>query len=399
MSRLLYRLCTVLATVLVITAAANAQVRIDTRQLFVPLSANGKDATVQTSANLQKTALSHATARAIFESRPQSIELVNFPIPGMDGATLKLERTRPVVDANSEIYTHTKNGKVPVKVRPVVSYKGTVNGNPESFVSLHYSEGNITGFVQEADGHRIMVGRDYSVARTQGATPHVIGNEAAIFGVDPLSRFICGNESLPVDEDAMRRKMAVPGVAKTSEATQAEDLREFKMAVVLREDIDSVMKRRGDTDEEIVQYFIKIIASMAQVYEQELNAYLYMAYFEKFTLDEPSGYFYDGRQPGELLEEFSSDWSRRMNSVDRTVAHLYALIRPVGGGFVGGIAYLDQLTALAQSTSMLPTFREIRTEAMPLSGTSLLPPTKWVTTLVHHTHTTATGARQLIPAS
>ena len=343
MPRSCFRPGTLLAALLIITTAAAAQVRIDTRQLFVPLAPNGKDATVQTTANLQKTALSHAAARAIFEAQPQSVELSNFPIPGTNGATLNLQRTRPVVDANSEIYTHTKNGKVPVKVRPVVSYKGTVNGNSESFVTLHYSEGNITGFVQEADGHRIMIGRDYSLARSQSATPHMIGTEAAIFGVDPLSRFICGSENLPVDDDAMRRKMAMPIDRKSGEAVQAEDLREFKMAVVLREDIDSVMKRRGDTDEEIVQYFIKIIASMAQVYEQDLNSYLYMAYFEKFTLDEPSGYVYDGRDPGSLLEEFSSDWSRRMNNVDRTLAHLYALIRPVGGGFVGGIAYLDQL--------------------------------------------------------
>jgi hypothetical protein len=32
-----------------------------------------------------------------------------------------------------------------------------------------------------------------------------------------------------------------------------------------------------------------------------------------------------------------------MNNVDRTIAHLYALIRPVGGSFVGGIAYLNGL--------------------------------------------------------
>jgi hypothetical protein len=343
MARSRFGFLIVLASTLAIVTAVNAQVRIDTRQLLVPVSVSGKDATVQATANLQTTSLSHVTAKAIFEPQPQKIELTNFPIPGSGNSTLMLERTRSVVDANTEIYTHTKNGKVPVKVRPVVSYRGTVNGNPETMVSLHYSDGCLTGFVQEADGHRIMVGRDYSMSRTQLATPHVIGQEAAIFGVDPLSRFICGNESLPIDDDAMRRKMTLPIVPKGAEATQAEDLREFKMAVVLREDIDSVMKRRGETDEEIVQYFIKIISAMAQVYEQELNAYIYMSYFEKFTLDEPSGYFYDGREPGELLQEFSSDWSRRMNSVDRTVAHLYALIRPVGGGFVGGIAFLDQL--------------------------------------------------------
>ena len=330
-------------TGLILATSAFAQVRIDTRTLFVPVQVEKQDASAQTTANLRTTALSHATARALFEPQPQRIELANFPIPGTDGITLKLERTRTVVDANTEIYTHTKQGKVRMKVRPVVSYKGTINGDPETMVSLHYSDADVTGFIQERDGHRVIIGRDFSSAQSATATPHIIGEEAAMFGVDPLSRFICGNESLPVDDDAIRRKMSLPVVGKGAENTQADDLREFKMAVVLREDIDSVMKRRGQTDEQIVQYFIKVISAMAQVYEQDLNAYLYMAYFEKFTVDEPSGYYYDGRSPGDLLEEFSSDWSKRMNNVDRTVAHLYALIRPVGGSFVGGIAFLDQL--------------------------------------------------------
>jgi hypothetical protein len=124
-----------------------------------------------------------------------------------------------------------------------------------------------------------------------------------MFGVDPITRFVCGSESMKIDQDDMARKMSMPATVKGAEGTQAEDLREFKIAVVLREDIDSVMKRRGETDEEVAQYFVKVVGSMAQVYAQELNVHLYMGYFEKYTQDEPSGYFYDGRQPGELLDE------------------------------------------------------------------------------------------------
>ena len=322
---------------------SSAQVSIDTRTLFVPYEAAGKNETVQQTGFIKTTLLSHVTAKNVFEQYSKQVELKNFPLPGNLEVTLKLALARPVVDANTEFYTHTKAGKVAMRVRPVISYWGTVEGDPNSMVSVHYSEGNITGFVQQSNGKRTIIGRDYASARTAGSTPHIIGEEATMFGVDPLTRFVCGNESLPIDEDGIARKMAMPVSAKAIEGTQAEDLREFKIAVVLREDIDSVMKRRGETDEEVVQYFIKVVSAMAQAYAQDLNVHLYMGYFEKYTQDEPSGYFYDGRQPGELLEEFSSDWSRRMNNVDRVTAHLYALIRPVGGSFVGGIAYLDQL--------------------------------------------------------
>ncbi|MBM4178935.1 MAG: hypothetical protein FJ211_06360 [Ignavibacteria bacterium] len=320
-----------------------AQVSIDTRTLFVPYEAAGKQETAQQTGFLRTTLLSHATAKSVFEQQNREVELKNFPLPGNQEGNLKLTLARPVVDANTEFYTHTKDGKVRMKVRPVVSYWGKVEGDPNSMVSVHYSDGNITGFVQQSNGQRTVIGRDFSVARSIGSTPHLIGEEATMFGVDPLTRFVCGSESMQINPDDMARKMSMPAAVKGVEGTQAEDLREFKIAVVLREDIDSVMKRRGETDEEVVQYFIKVVAAMAQVYAQELNVNLYMGYFEKYTQDEPSGYFYDGRQPGELLREFSSDWSRRMNNVDRVVAHLYALIRPAGGSFVGGIAFLDQL--------------------------------------------------------
>lgn len=332
-----------LVAVGVCAVAVFAQVSIDTRQLFVPYEASGKQETAQQTGFLRTTLLSHTVAKNVFEQNSREVELKNFPLPGNQEGTLKLTIARPVVDANTEFYTHTTSGKVPMKVRPVVSYWGTVEGDPNSMVSVHYSDGNITGFVQQSNGQRTIIGRDFSGSRTLGSTPHIIGEEATMFGVDPLTRFVCGSESMKINQDDMARKMAMPATVKGAESVQAEDLREFKIAVVLREDIDSVMKRRGETDEEITQYFIKVVASMAQVYAQELNVHLYMGYFEKFTVDEPSGYFYDGRQPGELLDEFSSDWSRRMNNVDRVTAHLYALIRPVGGSFVGGIAFLDQL--------------------------------------------------------
>ena len=54
-------------TGLILATSAFAQVRIDTRTLFVPVQVEKQDASAQTTANLRTTALSHATARALFE--------------------------------------------------------------------------------------------------------------------------------------------------------------------------------------------------------------------------------------------------------------------------------------------------------------------------------------------
>lgn len=326
-----------------VSAFAQQAVTFDARRMLIPMSPSAKDLPAVAQGLARGLMLQHNVAKTVFESQPAQLVLQNFPIPGNDGATLELVRTRAVVDANTEFYTYGKQGKVAFTPSPVVSYKGTVNGDPSTAVSLHYADGDLTGYIQRADGRKTVITRDFAFAQQQFATAHMIADEVTMFGVDPLSKFVCGSESLPFDVDAARRKMVLPSSAKGIESTQAEYLREFRLAIVLREDIDSVMKRRGQSDAQIAQYFVKVVASMAQVYEQELDASLYVGYMEKFTEDFPSGYFYDGVSPGNLLEEFSADWSGRMNSVNRTVAHLYALIRPAGGSFVGGIAFLDQL--------------------------------------------------------
>lgn len=328
----------------IIAAPSFAQNTVDARQMFVPVTLKDQPRAQLTGFH-RPVMMQNSVARSVFDVARQQVTITNFPLAWNSNATLVLERTRSVVDANTEFYTHTKQGRMAFKVRPVISYRGTVDGDPSTMVSIHYSEGDVTGFVQSANGQRTVIGRDYSLPRQADASLHAIADESVMFGIDPLTRFVCGNEQLPVDTDKTARMMSIPGKpkGKAVEGSQNDYLRELKLAVVLREDIDSVMKRRGDTDEEIAQYFVKIVAAMAQVYEQELDALMYMGYFEKYTTEEPSGYFYDGRSPGEMLNEFSKDWSRRMNNVDRSVAHLYALIRPVGGSFVGGVAYLNGL--------------------------------------------------------
>lgn len=337
------RLLVLLAVLTITMKPAHAQTVVDAHQLFVPMHIKAAPTHVQHIGAPRSMMLQHEMARKVFEVEDASLSIKNFPLPGNESATLILHRTHAVVDADTKFVTNTASGPVAFTVRPVVSYLGTVNGDSLTRVTLHYSEGDIAGFVQHSSGQRTVIGRDFSLTRTAFETPHVIADEAVLFNSDPLASFICGNEEIPVDADAAARKASIPSVRKTVEGVQAEYLRTFKMAMVLREDIDSIMKRRGQTDEEIAQYFIKVAASIAQAYAQELNVYLTISYFEKFTTAKKSGYINDGRSPSGLLNEFSRDWSTRKGSVDRTVAHLYTTIRPSGGSFVGGVAYLDGL--------------------------------------------------------
>lgn len=61
------------------TMAMFAQVSIDTRQLFVPYEAAGKQETAQQTGFLRTTLLSHAVAKNVFEQNSALVELKNFP--------------------------------------------------------------------------------------------------------------------------------------------------------------------------------------------------------------------------------------------------------------------------------------------------------------------------------
>ena len=194
-------------------ASLRGQTVVDTRKLLVSIQPSKSAANSQLTAFIRPMMLQHDFARTVFEVQSKELTLSNFPLPGNTEASLVLERSRAVFDANTEFYTHTSAGRVALNIRPVVSYRGTIDGDPATKVSLHYSEGSLTGFVVMANGRRTVVGRDFSSKRTDGGTPHTVADEVSMFGVDPLSKFLCGNDALPVDEAAIARLMVMPAKA------------------------------------------------------------------------------------------------------------------------------------------------------------------------------------------
>lgn len=316
---------------------------VDARMMLSPAQTADKTSRTQAIPSQRTVMLQHELARTAFEGADSRLTLTNVEVPMHGTVTLNLERTASVFDANTQFLVNTPNGKRPFKVRPIQSYKGTVNGDPDTWVTLHYSEGDLAGFIQHASGDRTVISRAWDMRHEQGASPHVFSDEMSSPDGMALTNFVCGTADLPEDEKSLVTRMAMPSSLKKGEDMQSSDLLEMKLAIVLREDIDSTLKLRGYDDEQTAQHFAKIVACMSQAYEQDLRTRMYISYLLVHTVDEPSYYFYDGAAPGELLEEFSQDWAAGYTSVDRTVAHLYTRKKPVGGLYVGGIAYLDKM--------------------------------------------------------
>lgn len=315
---------------------------VDINSVLRPIRTAYMDDMVQDNHFAQPYYVQIDAANSVFAASYQHLLVHNVPVPPYGTATLALEATRPVFDARSTILIATKNGKVPLKVRPVYSYKGQIVGEPGSSVSLHYStDGDITGFITHANGERTVVGKAPEYRAGTNEIPHVFQAESAGALSPVLDNFICGSDELPFDAKEALEHMDMP-TSQKGESVQAMVLKQLTLALVLREDVDSALKRQGLNDEQIVQHFAKIVAAMSQAYEQELGAHMYIGYMEVYTTEAPSGFLYDGKDPGKLLDEFSELWSGAYSSIDRVVAHLYTIKKPVQGMYVGGIAYGGQ---------------------------------------------------------
>lgn len=324
----------------IIDVHAGNSASIDARQFLIPIVSAAKETSVNALAFENNFMLQISAANDVFHKAPSELTISNFEIPLHGAQTLKLRKTADVFDANTQFLINTANGKRRFKVRPVYSYLGVVDSDVGSRVTLHYSDGDLTGFIQHSDGTRTNIGRDEGVREMEGASPHFVSNESAISAGNTFKDFICGNDLLPVDEEELKKSMAI-SASKVSkgESIQQRPLLEMNLAIVLREDIDSVLKRRGYTDELEAQHFAKLIAAISQAYEEEIGTRLYIGYLLVHTEEFPSGYINNGSEPGALLGEFSRDWSISYSGIDRTIAHIYTLSRPSGGQFVGGVAY------------------------------------------------------------
>jgi hypothetical protein len=325
-----------------VLAVAGTDRTVDLRQFMQPIVVDKNSPTANGLEFMQPYMLNHAAAQRVFAMGDQKITLTNVPMPTYGTQTLHLELCKPVFDATSEFVVATKNGKKRITVPPVYSYRGTVDGELGSVVSLHYGNGNLTGFVVHADGARTMVGAAPEYRAIEGASPHVFQAESAGGALPSLSDFTCGNEDLPFDEKDGVYSMVMPSSNKGGASVQALELKELKLALVLREDVDSALKAKGFTDQQVADRFVKIVAAMSQAYEQEIGVHMFIGSMLVWTMDNPSGYLNDGKNPGDLLDEFSLDWSSGYKNVDRTVAHLYCIKKPVAGQYVGGIAYGGQ---------------------------------------------------------
>jgi hypothetical protein len=323
-------------TMSVVSVQAQSARTIDARTLLTPRSISKSVDQALATQGVVPVTLNLAALADVVAQPPATLALHHVPMPNMSDATFDLRRTSPVVDGTTIIEHGTPNGRKPLRVRPVVSYLGTINGDPSSRVTLHISNTAMVGVVEQS-GRRVLIDRDFSVQATKGDVAMVIGDERGVLDEQPLRQFLCGTQDQPLSEEVLRLSNSYASF-KPMDRSQM-NLLELRLAVEINDDITTEFIARGQTEEEVAQYFIMIIACMNQIYEEEVGTRFTLSLLRIYNEFEPAGYQFNGTEPGRLLGEFARRWSQTETNTQRDIAHHFAKIRPVGGGFVGGIAF------------------------------------------------------------
>ena len=81
-----------------------------------------------------------------------SVTLNNFPVSLTESGTVVLQRARSAADANTKLLASGVNGDVPIKLPEVLVFRGTVNGEPNSKVTLCTVKDEIICSIQREDG-------------------------------------------------------------------------------------------------------------------------------------------------------------------------------------------------------------------------------------------------------
>jgi len=260
-----------------------------------------------------------------FVESGSTVEIQNFPISLTDKATVKLQLIPSVVDGTTEVYVG--NERIPAPI--VRTFSGKILNEPGSFVLLSYSNGDIRGWVERADGSRLNISPE---SNDQQLNKHLIFDQELASELKTESGTCMTDESaitIPTPEDlyASLRK---------SDYVKSNNLLELQVVV---EATTAFFNGPGRKDSiKTAEFMIGLMNGVNTLYRRELNVNIIIPRLQIWTSASQDPYANDGNgnAPG-LLDEVEARWSK-ISTVKRDIVHCVDAVGSTGGLFVLGIA-------------------------------------------------------------
>ncbi|MBK8553354.1 MAG: T9SS type A sorting domain-containing protein [Ignavibacteria bacterium] len=261
--------------------------------------------------------------RSIFEQKRHDFTL-SIPISANENINADLERFE-ILSPDAKFIEKSSYGEKELDLRNIIlSYKGKISGKDNSFVSITFYEGKITGLI-ESGNEKFVIGalKDSEGKETQD---HIIYN---ISKVKSGRDFKCGtNDEVP--DDILKKIREIDGKPFDR---MTSSLLIAKVAI----DVDFFTYTiYGNSVPNASAFALAIMSCVSAVYVKDENVKLEISYLRVWTTPDP----YTSEDGSQMLNQFRSEWVANQGGVDRTIAHLISRRNNIN---VAGIAYLNVL--------------------------------------------------------
>ncbi|MEN3026102.1 MAG: M12 family metallo-peptidase [Chlorobiota bacterium] len=266
-----------------------------------------------------------------------SLELRDFPVGSGEEATVALERSRSVVDGQTQWWRGVRPARPgqsehlePMPGRAQHVFTGTIIGEQGSRVVLSIVGGELYGIVWRADGRRFAM---VPTGQSRGERyEHTFGSDA----LHELQPWVCRIEQTAEYWEQLRSFKEPP--------LPLPQMLTLRMARVAVETTSSLYQRLNRDYDRVAAYVASVFAMVSRIYEDEVNVTLELSWV-LIWMAPPDGdedpYVSDNNNDiGALLGEVASYWNTHRRNVPRDLVHVMSA---PGGTIVGGIARLNTL--------------------------------------------------------
>lgn len=258
----------------------------------------------------------------------RSIEIRHFPIAPEQHGAIRLERVRPVADANTEVIADDGKSSRRVRMPAVQAFRGNIIGDDASYVFVSQVGGSMFAAIHHGDG------RQFILAPQAGA------DDASLYGLVDAPRtlaetyggqFTCGTEHPDHHSN---------GIAALKQGSDELLLDEKLIEVELAVDCDATVFELFNRDlDRQIEYISAMYAMISNIYESEVNITFYLKHLYIWT-GAPEDDPYSGSDDVfGLLDEVRDYWRAKRSRVKRD---LVQLVTVNSNSNIGGVAYPGQ---------------------------------------------------------
>lgn len=247
-----------------------------------------------------------------------TISLENFPLSLSETGTVNLKRMRTATDGNTQLFTSTNNSNIPFNLPEVIVFKGTINEEPNSIITLCTVKDELICSIKRQDGTSFTI----APSSESNSSFHYLVPDNSYHKKNDLLQCMTEETNL-----LMKEKLIAPPsfIQQKSVKTLSNNLLEVRIAI----ECDNKFYKDFNDSSKAAAYAIALISLASITFEDEINTVLTIPWLKIWTTPDPYNVNGDGYS---LVWKAQKYWKDSLNNVDRDLVHTLTS----GGG--GGIA-------------------------------------------------------------